>query len=525
MCEKESRVNTTNDHIHRSFDGSYRDTEIVIGLVGAVGTQQKRVVEAIEDRLKAFSYGTREIHVSQDVIGALYSDIPSQFSTEFDRISTYINRGNDARRSSGDNSILALGICSEIFREREHDEQQSIKPRSRIAYIVNSLKHPEEVRRLRRVYTDGFYLIGVHSSKEMRRDHLTEKNIDPPQAEELIKRDEDEVEGHGQHTRDTFHLADFFIHLGDKDLPWKNDLWRILDLIFRYPYFTPTFDEYAMFMAFASSLRSADLSRQIGAVIARNNEIIATGANDCPKPEGGLYWPKCDPATHEYTDAANGRDYKRGEDSNKKEQRKIVDEILQRLDGDVDRSKVEAALLRSRIGDLTEYGRVVHAEMEALLFCARNTVDARGATLYTTTFPCHNCAKHIIAAGIARVVYVEPYPKSKAMEFHNDAIDSRGNSNSGLVIFEPFVGIGPRKFFDLFSMKLSTGSELVRKNKDGGILHWQRDSGYARIQMLPCSYLEQETEATKRFAEYREGLESRNEHDAGEQSREPACAG
>jgi hypothetical protein len=35
-------------------------------------------------------------------------------------------------------------------------------------------------------------------------------------------------------------------------------------------------------MAFASSLRSADLSRQIGAVIARRNEIIATGANAAP---------------------------------------------------------------------------------------------------------------------------------------------------------------------------------------------------------------------------------------------------
>jgi deoxycytidylate deaminase len=498
----------------------------VIGLVGAVGTQQKRVVEAIEDRLRGFNYDTRQIRVSQDVIGALYSDIPSQFSSEFDRISTYIDRGNDARKSSGDNSILALGICSEIFRDREHDEQQNVKHRPRVAYVVNSLKHPEEVRRLRRVYTDGFYLIGVYSSKETRRDYLVrEKDIDPLKAEELIARDEDGIEGHGQHTRDTFHLADFFIHLGDRDLLWKNDLWRILDLIFAYPYFTPTFDEYAMFMAFASSLRSADLSRQIGAVIARDNEIIATGANDCPRPLGGLYWSECDPETHEYSDAENGRDYKRGQDSNKKEQQKIVDEILQRLEQGVDKSRVEAALLRSRIGDLTEYGRVVHAEMEALLFCARNTVDARGATLYTTTFPCHNCAKHIIAAGIARVVYVEPYPKSKAMEFHSDAIGSREDPGSGLVIFEPFVGIGPRKFFDLFSMRLSTGSELVRKNKDGKILYWQRDSSCARIQMLPCSYLEQETEATKRFAEYREGLESRNEHDAGEQSREPACAG
>ena len=117
----------------------------------------------------------------------------------------------------------------------------------------------------------------------------------------------------------------------------------------------------------------------------------------------------------------------------------------------------------------------MHAEMEALLFCARNAIDARRATLYATTFPCHNCAKHIIAAGIARVVYVEPYPKSKAMEFHDDAIAQGEDSNPPLVTFEPFVGVGPRKFFDLFSMKLSTGFELTRKGKDGHVLDWQRD--------------------------------------------------
>ncbi len=518
MCENASTIRTSDDHIHKSFEGRYTDTELVIGLVGAVGTQQKRVVEAITDRLRVFNYHVREIRVSQHVIGTLYSDIPPEFSSEFDRVSTYIDRGNQARKSSGDNSILALGICSEVFRERDHDEQENVKPRPRIAYIVDSLKHPEEVRRLRRVYTDGFYLIGVYSGKQSRRDYLTgEKNVDPAKAEELITRDEDEVEGHGQHTRDTFHLADFFINLDDDDRCWKSSLWRILDLIFGNPYITPTFDEYAMFMAFASSLRSADLSRQIGAVIANNEEIIATGANDCPKPGGGLYWSKWNPDTHEYEDAKNGRDYKRGEDSNKKEQQKIVEEILGRLDKSVDKSKVDAALLKSRIGDLTEYGRVVHAEMEALLFCARNTVGARRATLYTTTFPCHNCAKHIIAAGIARVVYVEPYPKSKAMEFHDDAIADGKSSNATFVKFEPFVGIGPRKFFDLFSMRLSTGFDLVRKNNDGHILRWQRDQSCVRIQMLPCSYLEQETEATKRFAEYREGLESGNGQAAGKQ--------
>jgi len=515
MCENASFADNRRDRVHKPFEDVFKDTEIVIGLVGAVGTQQRRVVEAITDRLRVFKYNTREIGVSRDVIAMLCGDIPSAFPSEFERVSTFIDRGNQVRQSSGDNSILALGVCSEIFRERSRDEQGNVKPGHRTAYIINSLKHPEEVKRLRRVYTNGFYLIGVHSSKDMRRDYLVkEKGIEPAQAEELIRRDEDEVEGHGQHTRDTFHLADFFIHLSDHDPPWKNSLWRILDLVFANPYVTPVFDEYAMFMAFASALRSADLSRQVGAVIARDNEILAMGANDCPRPGGGLYWPEYDSAACEYADAKDGRDYRRGEDSNKREQRKMIDEILSRLDSNIDTSQVEDALLRSRIGDLTEYGRAVHAEMEALLFCARNAVDARGATLYATTFPCHNCAKHIVAAGIERVVYVEPYPKSKAMEFHADAIAQGGKSSPSLVRFEPFVGVGPRKFFDLFSMRLSTGFELVRKGEDGHILHWQRDESYARIQMLPYCYLDQEVAATEKFAEYREGLESGNGRDA-----------
>jgi deoxycytidylate deaminase len=288
---------------------------------------------------------------------------------------------------------------------------------------------------------------------------------------------------------------------------FKKSIWRILDLIFGNPYITPNFDEYAMFMAFTSALRSADLSRQIGAVIARENEIIATGANECPKAGGGLYWPEYSETDHEYVDTPDGRDYKRGQDSNKVEQQKMIDDILQRLPSTVDKTTIKDTLLKSRIRDLTEFGRVVHAEMEALLFCARNTVSARNATLYTTTFPCHNCAKHLIAAGIKRVVYVEPYSKSKAFDFHSDSIKPKDSPDSDKVAFEPFVGIGPRKFFDLFSLRLSSGYEVFRKDGDGRVLPWECKNNPARIQMLPCSYLDQETFATQKFAQYKEKLE------------------
>ncbi|WP_262967393.1 deaminase [Methylobacter psychrophilus] len=162
-------------------------------------------------------------------------------------------------------------------------------------------------------------------------------------------------------------------------------------------------------------------------------------------------------------------------------------------------------LEKSRIRDLTEFGRVVHAEMEAILSCGREGISCIGSTLYCTTFPCHNCAKHIIASGVTRVVYVEPYPKSKALEFHSDSIELRtqldGKDNVDSVIFEPFTGVGARRFLDFFSMSLGTGNKLKRKNKDGGTLIWDKNSAKLRVGLLPKSYLEIEDAASSVFDE------------------------
>ena len=103
--------------------------------------------------------------------------------------------------------------------------------------------------------------------------------------------------------------------------PKWNQLWRALQLIFGSPHKTPSFDEFAMFMAFTSSVRSADLSRQVGAVIARGTDILSTGANDCPRFGGGQYWPEHDPNNpDEYlVDTPSGRDNTRMVDSNAKQ--------------------------------------------------------------------------------------------------------------------------------------------------------------------------------------------------------------
>lgn len=122
-------------------------------------------------------------------------------------------------------------------------------------------------------------------------------------------------------------------------------------------------------------------------------------------------------------------------------------------------------------------------------------ISTQGGVLYCTTFPCHNCAKHIIAAGIKRVVYVEPYPKSKALEFHSDSV-SLGDGNDDNVLFEPFVGVGPRSYFNLFSTRLGVGYPLKRKTSEGGIVDWDSGDARLRLPMLPSSYIDREVLAS-----------------------------
>jgi dCMP deaminase len=51
----------------------------------------------------------------------------------------------------------------------------------------------------------------------------------------------------------------------------------------------------------------------------------------------------------------------------------------------------------------------VHAEANAIAYCARDGISIEGATIYTTLSPCYTCCQLIIAGGIVRVVYTREY--------------------------------------------------------------------------------------------------------------------
>ena len=56
--------------------------------------------------------------------------------------------------------------------------------------------------------------------------------------------------------------------------------------------------------------------------------------------------------------------------------------------------------------------RTIHAEMNAILQCAKFGIPTSGAEIYVTDFPCLQCTKSLLQAGIKKIHYLRNY--------HND---------------------------------------------------------------------------------------------------------
>lgn len=145
---------------------------------------------------------------------------------------------------------------------------------------------------------------------------------------------------------------------------------------------------------------------------------------------------------------------------------------------------------RALIRDIIEFMRAVHAEMAAITSAARRGVALQGTIMYATAFPCHECARHIVAAGISRVYFVDPYPKSRVSEMFDDSI-SIDEDKKERIPFLAFTGIAPRLYADVFQMP-------DRKIDDKWI-DWNslRRRQMPRRSVGPVSYLEKEDEAIK----------------------------
>lgn len=131
----------------------------------------------------------------------------------------------------------------------------------------------------------------------------------------------------------------------------------------------PSSDETLMKIASAWEERSTCSRNHVGAVIAKDGRHIGSGYNGAP---AGL--AHCEHVPVEI------RLYPR-------------------------------ALERSDPMNLRETGCkvAIHAEANAIAYCARDGISIQGGTIYTTLSPCFACCQLIIAAGLTRVVYGREY--------------------------------------------------------------------------------------------------------------------
>lgn len=446
--------------------------EIVIGLVAPIGTPLDETIKEISAFFKANDYQVHDIRVT-DVFKRLHRIIvPEQRLVNRPlerRYESHIAYGNQLRRFANDSSILATLTIQTIVERRMRDSLSTNEKFTKNVYLVHQFKRPEEIDLLRAVYGEIFFQVSVYSMRSSRVDYLSRKFSEDAgeashtsfraSAEKLIDTDENQAkETYGQRVGKIFHDADFILNHDIQKPTLSTQLNRFLELLFSSNVITPTKIEYGMFAAKSAALRTSDLSRQVGAaVFSGRGEVIALGSNEVPKAGGGTYWPD---------DDFDDREFRRGLDSNDKRKSEILEDIVKKLgqswDGLTDEQKEN--LLDSSFMDALEYGRIVHAEMSAISDAARLRGALRDAVLYTTTFPCHMCAKHIVSSGIAQVVYLEPYPKSLAARLHADSINidkqERGKYRAyPAVEFSHFFGVTPRRYREFFQRSKRKGSD------------------------------------------------------------------
>jgi deoxycytidylate deaminase len=205
--------------------------------------------------------------------------------------------------------------------------------------------------------------------------------------------------------------------------------------------------------------------------VDQNGDLISVGWNDVPKYGGGLY------GEDEQWSAGGDRDnrcfrFGRKICHNDNEKELIRAELVESLkkagvlrEGAID-ADVTAAVQGTRLDSVIEFSRAIHAEMEAVLAVARDSRHSLvGATLFSTVYPCHNCARHIVAAGIKQVVYIQPYRKSLAIKLHHDAVfeDAR---EAGHTTFVQYEGVAPKHFSRLFRSSSGRKNNGVVKSAD-----------------------------------------------------------
>ncbi|MBO2631623.1 anti-phage dCTP deaminase [Shewanella algae] len=505
-------LNKTDSRNGKDVLRELRTNEVFVAIVGPAGAGAGTAAKILCSFFKENEYQAEIIKASSLIRQAAESakqEVPeAEARKSLKNIQIMQDRGDELRKGEiygqhEDHSAVGRLVLSSISECRaklqniEFTGEPVIPDGKPRVFIIDSLRHPAEVSLFREIYQDAFSLIGIVCDPKKREERIRRNLFDrsqigsvevKQQVQEFLNRDENAEEKYGQHVSDTFYEADFFVDNTqdaneDLTLTGMNDhLRRFVNLITQKSVITPTVSETAMHHARSSQMTSACLSRQVGAALVNSiGNIVSTGANDVPRAGGGIY--------------GNSFSIIQGDDhrcafretkycSSNREQNNIIEELITafpELIKSSDELSVIKRVRKTRLGGLIEFSRAVHAEMDAILSASISGVSPKGCRMFVTTYPCHYCARHIVAAGIDEVQFIEPYPKSKATELHSDAITVESkdwvppSEGGNHVLFRPFVGVAPRLYRRVF-LKVRDYKDKVTGDFSLGVPDWGRPS-------------------------------------------------
>jgi len=207
-----------------------RTEEIVVGFVGPIGSGISFSAEILGQLLKSkFAYDGRTIKISTIINDCSYLLKEEGVSvTDEKRTEKLQNLGTKLREKFGHRYLVDKTISDISVQRGLREGPPSAR---RYFTIIDSIKHPDEVARLREVYGDTFWLIGVFAPDEIRKRRLFANGLSENYVVDITTRDEDEGVRAGQRVRDAMYLADFFIRNdGENDIRLKATMDRFLDV-------------------------------------------------------------------------------------------------------------------------------------------------------------------------------------------------------------------------------------------------------------------------------------------------------
>ncbi|MBN1509499.1 MAG: hypothetical protein JW955_21810, partial [Sedimentisphaerales bacterium] len=425
---------------------SQTHTNLIVGLVGSLGSGCTTVSEApAEEGFKRVSIPSlikdkfRELHPGRKPTQESYGP---DWRAELQDIG---NRGREGEfledaGTGKDHNAYWVDLALSPVDSKSDD------------IVIAGIRNPGEVESLRRKYP-SFWLVAVYADYTTRWNRLKDTGAYPRetvfQRDDQRDSDEGDRHGHGQNVQRCVYEADYVLKNIDTIEPPSKVKSRLFERLaeqfegmrgdegFRRPLSAEIF----MATAVSQSHASQCLQRKVGALIVDEGNRIPLSVGYNENPVGmescfSLYDQIC------YKNQVIASRLEKMApffcpECGKKHHRIDPPYVC---DGATDKGQPCRCNFRQKFFPSRgiELCAAIHAEERAILSLGGRSAD--GCTMYVNTFPCFQCARHIVNAGIKKVVYVEAYPIEEAVGF----LKSNG------VVIEPFEGFKPRVFNRVF---------------------------------------------------------------------------